>query len=230
MKFYRLVFGIRDPKTRERLLREAELTLQRTDEICHVAESMFAQMKVVEENNPSPTVSVIDRDKGKAKRQKAAPTRGGVKCWNCGRRHDLQARKMRPAYGKRCTKCHKMNHFAAKCHSGGSPSVQPITSSEDQGEKEEIFQTYTTNASLDDSQLVTLRLEIGSHIRFQLDTGALCNVVPLSVYKKATNDLTLAQVSPSRMRITAYGGTTLPVVGTVLLCVWRGDYHCLLNC
>ena len=45
-------------------------------------------------------------------------------------------------------------------------------------------------------------------------------------HKKATNDLTLAQV----IGITAYGGTTLPVVGTVLLRVWRGDYHCLLNC
>ena len=43
----KLVFGIRDEKTRERLLRESRLTLQRTDEICHAAESMTLQMKVV---------------------------------------------------------------------------------------------------------------------------------------------------------------------------------------
>ena len=53
---------------------------------------------------------------------------------------------------------------------------------------EEIFQTYTTNASLDDSQMVTLQLESGSLIQFQVDTGAQRNVVPLSIYKKATND------------------------------------------
>ena len=111
-----------------------------------------------------------------------------------------------------------------------SPSVRPVTSTESQGENEEIFQTYTTNASLDNSQLVTLWLESGNHVRFQVDTGAQCNVVPLSVYKKATNDTTLAQVNLSRVKITAYGGTTLPVVSTVLLRVWRGDYRCLLDC
>ena len=63
-----------------------------------------------------------------------------------------------------------------------------------------------------------------------MDTGAQCNVVPLNVYKKATKDPALAQVSFSRMRITAYGGATLPVVGTVRLRVWRGNYHCLRDC
>ena len=36
----RLVFGIQDGKVRERLLREADLTLKKTDEICRAAESM----------------------------------------------------------------------------------------------------------------------------------------------------------------------------------------------
>ena len=42
----RLVFGIRDGKVRERLLRESNLTLQKTDEICHAAENMLAQVKL----------------------------------------------------------------------------------------------------------------------------------------------------------------------------------------
>ena len=158
---------------------------------------MSAQLKVVEESSPSPIVSAIDKDKEKTKRQEGSPdTRWSRECWNCGRRHDVQKRELCPAYSKRCSKCHKMNHFAAKCRSGGAPTVQPITSSDGQGENEEIFQTCTTKSNLDDSQLVTLRLESGSHIRFQVDTGAQCNVVPLSVYKKATKDRILTQVSP----------------------------------
>ena len=43
----RLLFGINDAKVRERLLREANLTLAKTDEICRAAESMRAQIKVV---------------------------------------------------------------------------------------------------------------------------------------------------------------------------------------
>ena len=45
----RLVFGIRDGKTR-RLLREPALTLKRTDEIFHAAESMTSQLKIVEDS------------------------------------------------------------------------------------------------------------------------------------------------------------------------------------
>ena len=52
----RLVFRIRDNKVRERLLWKSKLTLADTDEICHAAESMLAQMKVV---GDSATVSVV---------------------------------------------------------------------------------------------------------------------------------------------------------------------------
>ena len=89
---------------------------------------------------------------------------------------------------------------------------------------DEIFQTHVATATLDDSQLVTLRLNSGSHIRFQLDTGAQCNVVPLGIYKKATGDQKLKNVIPSRTHITAYGGATLPVVGTALLRVSCGNF------
>ena len=54
----RLVFGIRDTKVRERLLRESNLTLAKTDEICHAAESMMGQMKIVEDRAGA-TVSAI---------------------------------------------------------------------------------------------------------------------------------------------------------------------------
>ena len=54
----RLVFGIRDSKVRERLLRETKLTLQRTDEICRASESMQKQMKVVGEKSDVPVNAV----------------------------------------------------------------------------------------------------------------------------------------------------------------------------
>lgn len=54
----RLVFGIQDDKVRERLLRESNLTLSKTDEICCAAESMAAQMKIVGDT-PGTTVHVV---------------------------------------------------------------------------------------------------------------------------------------------------------------------------
>ena len=221
----RLVFGIKDTKTREQLLREPALTLRKTDEICHAAESMLAQLKVVEEGS---MVNFVNKDRRGARQPGSGPNDSrqdysrNCECWNFGRRHDTQRRESCPAFGKRCAKCRKLNHFAARCRSSGPPSVRPVASSGEPEDTEEIFQTVT--------QLVTLRLDSGNHIRFQVDTGAQCNVVPLSVYKKATKDTGLTQLSPSRKHITAYGGATLPVVGTVLLRVWRSAYHCLLDC
>ena len=81
-----------------------------------------------------------------------------------------------------------------------------------------------------DSQFVTLKLESGNYLRFQVDTGAQCNVVPLDLYRKATKDYKLVQVSPTKPKITAYGGTEIPVVGKVLLRVWRGKFKCRLDC
>jgi hypothetical protein len=95
---------------------------------------------------------------------------------------------------------------------------------------DEIFQTHVATTTLDDSQLVTLRLDSGNYIRFQVDTGAQCNVVPLGIYKEATGDRQLENVTPSQTRITAYGGATLPVMGTALLRVSRGDFRCRLDC
>ena len=63
-----------------------------------------------------------------------------------------------------------------------------------------------------------------------MDTGAQCNVLPLGTYKKATGDVNLSQVAPTNTQVTAYGGGTLPVVGTVLLKVWRDGSKYYLDC
>ncbi len=60
--YYRLVFGIKDGKVRERLLHELDLSLRKTDEICRAAESMIAQMKVVGDNSDV-TVSAVKTKK-----------------------------------------------------------------------------------------------------------------------------------------------------------------------
>ena len=63
-----------------------------------------------------------------------------------------------------------------------------------------------------------------------MDTGTQCNVIPLNVYRKATKDYSLQNVVVSQQKITAYGGSTIPVYGTVLLRVQHGDGHCKLVC
>jgi len=235
----RLVFGINNDKVRERLLREANLTLDKTDEICRAAESMVHQMKVVGEGTTVNAVAGKRRSEDTTV-SSAKPTR---ECWNCGRRHQFHKRELCPAYGKTCNKCNKLNHFAVKCRTQTKEvsAVKPneeITKSGVAATKDdldEVFPTEVSAVGIDDSQLVTVQLESGNYLRFQVDTGAQCNVVPMALYKKATMDTRLENISAMESNITAYGGTTLPVVGTVTLLVTRGSkrykLHCkLVNC
>ena len=66
----------------------------------------------------------------------------------------------------------------------------------------EIFQITSVNV-LDDFQLVTLKIKNGNCIRFQLDTGAQCNVLPPHIYKAATKDVYLENID-NRVNIIYY--------------------------
>ena len=82
---------------------------------------------------------------------------------------------------------------------------------------------------LDDLQYVTFKLESGNYLCFQVDTSAQCNVIPHSLYMKATKDDNLAHVISADTTITAYEGNTIPVVGMVLVHVWHGEFRCKLD-
>lgn len=95
----------------------------------------------------------------------------------------------------------------------GKPSSKTVRTVElDEDSAEEVFQTGQ-GGNLDNTQLITLKLENGSHIRFQADTGAQYNVIPLGLYKKASKDHHLQNIKPVQQQITAYCGTTIPVCG-----------------
>ena len=50
-------------------------------------------------------------------------------------------------------------------------------------------------------------------------------MLPVILYKKVTKDNRLASITKGRSHITAYGGTTLPVIGIVAICVCRGSHQ-----
>ena len=93
-------------------------------------------------------------------------------------------------------------------------SVKVLDEEIDSGEDSDEMYVVSDVAAvtLDDAQLVTLRLAFGNYLRFQPDTGAKCNVISVHLYKKAANDPDLAQVHPAKSAISAYGGSQLLVV------------------
>ena len=232
----RLIFGIRDAKVRERLLRESQLTLKKTDEICRASESTAAQMKEVSEGDTVNSVSFRNKFGRRPRGGNKGDTDESTKaCGNCGRIHDPNNCFAR---GKTCNNCGRRNHFAALCRSGkrrGSHTTQSVKAVEQEicagDDSDEIYVVRDIAAvTLDDEQLVTLRLSSGNYLHFQPDTGAQCNIIPVQLYRKAANDPDLKEVKPSNSTISAYGGYQLPVVGQVTLRVWRDSFKCLLDC
>lgn len=128
-----LVFGIRDPKVRERLLCEADLTLKKTGEICHAAENTMAQLKVVDDSS-SATVSAINKSKVGQQRRLTKVVR---ECWNSGRQCDFSKRELCPAYGKKLvTNATNPTIFATKCCSKQADTrVRAI-------EEDEVYQAH----------------------------------------------------------------------------------------
>ena len=230
----RLIFGIHDTKVRERLLRETNLTLMKTDEICRAAESMTEQMRIVgQSNNETTSVHAVRKFSGQKKRMTKEASRStksetAKECWNCGRQHGRQPKELCPAFGKSCDLCGKLNHFANKCRQKRSGSTR--NSVRAIGEPDEVFPVREGATLLDDSQCVTLKLDSGNYIRFQIDSGAQCNVLPLKMYKRATKDVQMNDVTKCQSTILAFGGSRLTVVGEVRVRVWRGDYKCILIC
>ena len=78
---------------------------------------------------------------------------------------------------------------------------------------------------------MTLKLEAtGSAIRFQPDTGAQCNVLPVKTYKDATVDHFLQNLQSKKTHLIAYGGFKVPVIGMTTLTVSRGKLQCRIEC
>ena len=226
----RFLFGISDHKVRERLLHESALTLKKTDEICRASESSLAQMREVGQTD---MVSVIKTAK-KGRRQRNATSKQGKACGNCGRHHKIGNCAAR---GKLCNECGKLNHFASICRSGkrrtgAQKDVKTVEELAEVHESDgEVYVIGEISAvTLDDSQLVTVKLESGNCLRFQPDTGAQCNVIPLELYKKATNNTKLKGVKQTKTAIAAYGGSRLPVAGQVIIPVWREGQRFKLDC
>ena len=218
----------------ERLLRETNLTLIKTYEICRAAESMTEQMRIVGQSNDATTsVHAVRKFSGQKKcmtkeASRSTKSETAKECWNCGRQHGRQPKELCPAFGKSCDLCGKLNHFANKCRQKRSGSTR--NSVRAIGEPDEVFPVREGATLLDDSQCVTLKLDSGNYIRFQIDSGAQCNVLPLKMYKRATKDVQMNDVTKCQSTILAFGGSRLTVVGEVRVRVWRGDYKCILIC
>lgn len=114
-----------------------------------------------------------------------------------------------------------------QCHRGN----QPLECGGDISEGElQMFTVRSVSSVKMKEQTVTLKLRPKCYIKFQIDSGADCNILPLHVYGAATGDEKLENVSPSDSMLYRYGQVGTKSVGKVIIPVNRGDCKCAQSC
>ena len=112
-----IVCGTTDPLLRERLLRNADLTLTKAIEAGHASEETKRHAKKLEKQQVS-EINRVRHDKEKSSKSKDSRNSSNhsddmiKKCKFCSGSHQ---RGNCPAYGKRCRTCNRKNHFASRC-------------------------------------------------------------------------------------------------------------------
>ena len=232
----KFVFGLIDDSLKERLLVRdtSELTLERAVSIAQRSESSKLQARQMS----TAVASAVNCDEiRRPLPQHNNSASNLILCGQCGRSH--RPREC-PAYGQKCTKCHKLHHFARVCRSRQTPTGIPMPKSKVIPSKK-IFTVEDSELNASDSEstllidpiridglakpsawLSTISTPQGI-ITVKLDTGAEDNILPLTTYNKLTIKPSL---QPTDVKLTAYGGTSLSPIGTCQLnCNVKGSDH-----
>lgn len=242
-----IVFGTNEKKLREKLLREAELTLESAIKICQSSELAkqhaltFQAAPSNSENEPVNAVTMKRKvmSKFRQKDRKRENEQTQFSCKKCGETHKP---RQCPAFGKTCAKCKKKNHYAKMCRTEKKIySVQDDSGDSDLSDtffikmvscenKVQLQNTSGTNqavsAIIADKWNVPL-LANGTIITFKIDTGAKANLIN-------ENDLKALAEKPKRvmnkaMSLMAYNNEPIETRGGCRLKVTaKGKQHNLM--
>ncbi|KAK7096049.1 hypothetical protein V1264_005395 [Littorina saxatilis] len=133
----KMVLGIKDVRSREKLLEVRGLTLKLAVEMCKAAEA--AQIQTKDIANPKQeqeaTVHKVSQHKGHSHKEKAS-RQTNHKCIKCGKTHE---KRNCPAFGKTCYKCGYKNHFATHCKSKKKVHAMQEHDTDTEEEEEDLY-------------------------------------------------------------------------------------------
>ena len=212
----RIVCGITDDRTRSRLLREPDLTLQKALDICRANEATATQMKLLTSGGGASAEAsgIADIDLHTVERSKAQTNK---QCGRCGSRHTWQ--QSCPAIGAECRKCGRKNHFARACRS--KPKIDTIKQEHSEDEDDDmVIDTLQKAAPKTKEWQAPVKIN-DKKVLFKIDTGAQCNVMS----KKTYNHVSKETLQKSRTRLVTFGGHKIQACGKITLaCEHKGRY------
>ena len=174
----RLVVGVYSEEVKEKLLQQPDLTLQKATEIIKAIEGSKQHVKTIGSEHSLNEVRCKTQKKQVAKQQhKLKQADNSKECTKCGRKH---TQGQCPAYGKKCLKCQKRNHFAIMCRSRKTVHAMDNSGESDSSETETVGAHFIGSVHSSNTKDEALLLgKQNCEIKFKLDTGAQVNVIPI---------------------------------------------------
>lgn len=215
----RIIIGVKDNVLQERLLREGDLTLKKTIDLCQAYEASKNEAKTLQHSS-SDSVNYVKSERPKT----GGNTKYKFQCKNCKTMHGINEC---PAFGKKCHQCFKMNHFKVACRSKNFTAkkqkqshkmVHELNTNEREEENEDIplsIDRLTTDRAKGDWYHT---VQINNHeVVCKMDSGSDVDVLPYSKYLQVCPD---SELLPYRSKIKAYNGSYVEVKGVVkLMCI-----------
>ena len=219
--------------TRERLLRDEDLTLEKAVKICKAAELVKERSKELQ--SAASTVNAVHnkysaKTKLQGKYQATAKPQSAPKgktsrsiqqtgdkhhCRRCDNWHVLGKC---PAYGEICAYCNGKNHFAKCCFKKRAQSqVHTVDDEESSNFFLDTITVDSVNTQTDD-WIYPLAVN-GTAIPVKLDTGAQVNILPESDYNRLKNKPQLRRATET---LKAYNQSQIIVKGK---CVVNVDHN-----
>jgi hypothetical protein len=202
----KIVFTVKEKPLKERLLREENLTLTKTQDLCRAFEITQNEIRSMAvggaEAAESKSVHAY-RNHGNSKQHNynrsskpssAEPSKPAYnskqskdsmrKCGRCGYKH---GKKQCPAYGQKCNKCNGPNHFATMCkskaiHATSVPDDEYASS--DEFWLGSIVKCLSVETTPRTSAWYTTVNVCNSKIKMKIDTGAEVDTIPARTWRK----------------------------------------------
>lgn len=251
-----IVFGVRDKKVREKLLSEADLKLENAVQICQAREltkqhaekfdgedkelaiaqqpaQMHGDVDVVSKGQWRGNDRFRDvRGKGKIQRSGDREDRTRDReftCTRCGGQHKP---RQCPAFGKTCSKCHGLNHYARMCMSKEKGrNVHVVNEDSEPSDEEFVYMVrdgaketqsgsgeqkgLAVNAVQPDKWVAPLLVN-GAVVVFRLDTGAKANLISVKDLKALTEK---PKIQTRTVPLKTYNGQPIETKGVCRLTI-----------
>lgn len=238
-----LVMGIKDEATREKLLEKDGLTLEKAIECCIVTENSRKQLKEMSVIPEMGHVGTIRKqiqgrsnegakwkrtDQGHWRTSKPMDSRQEQRkyqpkeniqvinnCTRCGKNHLINKC---PAYGKTCSRCSKLNHFANFCKNFKIRTV--VLESQNDNFKNDNLTIDNVQNENENSCTMSILTKVGNknfNVNYKVDSGACANLISLNQLNKMNFDTN--HIYKTNDNLVTYSRQKIPIIGKCKLII-----------